>query len=483
MDIPHKNFLMLMPGRTGSTYVIEKMDHHPMIHAAGEILDKHRSEPDEDRRLSKQLALTKSFFSQTCSVDTKWVGFKTKLYPGEWTEKGLDRFYETLVDAAIEQVVLLLRANIVKQAFSFCRAENLHKVSNVWNVSNESQVVGIGDIDPDQFQKQMDLAKAQNDAVINFSQRFDCPTEIMHYEDLLKDEAKFFRRIYDVFDVPQLETHSITRKHTPDDLRKSIGNFVELRNGCVDPSMRLMFDEVLPARDASTPIGGKRILVAVMTTQGAIERQQAISRTWAKLLPNDTEIVFFAGGASELKRAGKKLLLSCSDTDDAEKMQAFLEYAVQHYQFDYVFKCNDDCYVNVQRLVDCGYRQYDYYGNPPSGSQWDKAPYADTNAYFLSRRCAQLVADSDIGEPVVKEHERGHSEGILIGDILRQSQISLVVNQHFSVVPGVLSSENCQTISYPEITPRQMKNTYSQHHSLSRRLLGKLRQLRNKISG
>ena len=460
---------MLMPGRTGSSYVIEKLSHHPMIHAAGEILDEHRLEPDSELRLSKQLALTEDFFSRRYPADIKWVGFKTKLYPGEWSSDALDQLHKTLIDLQIQQVVLMLRSNIVKQALSFCRAENLHKVSNVWNISSDTQALGVGEVNPIEFQSQLANVKAQNEAVVSFLQRFDCPAKTFYYEDLLKDESRFFQEIHELFGVPPIQTHSVTQKHTSDDLRKSVSNFGELRQTCNDPSLREMFDEVIRERPDQQPVGGKRILVAVMTQQGNEQRRDAILSSWLQGLPKETQFLFFAGGAIETERTNENLVLSCTDRNEAEKMHAFLTYAIQNLQFDYIFKCNDDCYVDVHRLLDCGFRKYDYYGNLPAGFRSFEEIFADTSAYFLSRRSVKLIAETKISQD--------KKEGPMIGDILRQNQVPLVINQHFSIVRGMIPTQGGGgAISYPGVTAEQMKLTQPARHGMLRRLLRRIRQ-------
>jgi hypothetical protein len=48
-----QKFLMLFPGRTGSSYITEKLDAHPNVIMAGEILDYYYEEVDAKKRINQ----------------------------------------------------------------------------------------------------------------------------------------------------------------------------------------------------------------------------------------------------------------------------------------------------------------------------------------------------------------------------------------------------------------------------------------------
>ena len=85
-----------------------------------------------------------------------------------------------------------------------------------------------------------------------------------------------------------------------------------------------------------------------------------------------------------------------NDDDDhlPEKVLAFFRYALEYYDFDWLFKCDDNTYVALDRLAELADDQYDLIGD---SSLKAKGAPSGRAGYFLSRSMVEnIVAYSDI---------------------------------------------------------------------------------------
>jgi len=79
-----------------------------------------------------------------------------------------------------------------------------------------------------------------------------------------------------------------------------------------------------------------------------------------------------------------------------EKVQAIFRYAVDA-GFDYVFKTDDDTFINPNVLLDdCEVFPHHYVGNVRPATGGYPAPYASGYAYWLSRAAMQVIVESPI---------------------------------------------------------------------------------------
>ncbi len=99
-----------------------------------------------------------------------------------------------------------------------------------------------------------------------------------------------------------------------------------------------------------------------------------------------------------------------------QRTREMLRWALSAYpQATHFFKCDDDTYVALDRLLAYPYQQFDYVG-----AEWKPGTqYGSGGAgYFLSRRAAKIVAEElpDVG-----------AEDLLVGRVLRRHGIYLHV--------------------------------------------------------
>ncbi|QNN24324.1 hypothetical protein HED60_19290 [Planctomycetales bacterium ZRK34] len=144
-------------------------------------------------------------------------------------------------------------------------------------------------------------------------------------------------------------------------------------------------------------------MIAVATCQKYRERVEGCRSSWLSLWGHCCDYLFFQGGETE-SLSGDILTLTVADTYAAlpQKTYALLRYVADNDLCDYLFKCDDDSFVHIPRLLDSGYEQFDYSGfvrEPRVAVPNDGVPYAHGGAgYWLSRRAihAALSAPSEI---------------------------------------------------------------------------------------
>lgn len=205
--------------------------------------------------------------------------------------------------------------------------------------------------------------------------------------------------------------------------------------------------ESLPEPIASNAVQRRpRILVGIFHTPRLAERAERCRRTWLVHAPRQgIDYVFLVGGATEFRREGDVLYLPCPDDYPSlpQKIRRFCQWALRHADFDYLFKCDDDTYVDLARLAHYPVgRALDYAGGQYAG-------YASGGGgYFLSRRAAALVAEH-LDAPWGNEDE-------LVGQCLKAHGIDLLADpafQGFTRWTGVAPRPDNRVITAHGISP------------------------------
>jgi hypothetical protein len=121
----------------------------------------------------------------------------------------------------------------------------------------------------------------------------------------------------------------------------------------------------------------------------------AVRESWLTRIPHNMQAMFFVGtGQSALE----KDVVVIPTRDDYEslprKVQAFYRHCLERYDFDYLFKCDDDTYLVCERLSALIKDGHDFIG---SADWWPS--HADGGAgYVLSRPATEIVARADCPE-------------------------------------------------------------------------------------
>jgi LPS sulfotransferase NodH len=228
-------FVLLFPGRSGSTYVISALDAQPDITAKGEVLDPLRPQGPQ-----AQLDWTRRFLRGPILNRSKAVGFKTKLRD-VLDQDGFARILSEL-DA---RMIYLDRRNDVKHAISRITARRLKDSTGRWNRYDGDDQLEPFAVDFEDFQTRLDAVEAEKATIADYVGRLDRPLLHLDYEDLLAQPTETFDRLLAYLGLPPAHVQAATQKNTNDDLREVVTNFAELRARYVGTRYEPMFDEVL----------------------------------------------------------------------------------------------------------------------------------------------------------------------------------------------------------------------------------------------
>jgi hypothetical protein len=141
----------------------------------------------------------------------------------------------------------------------------------------------------------------------------------------------------------------------------------------------------------------RSLLIGTLSAAEYHDRRGMCRASWMADVPRHPglDAVFLLGDhVGAPSRTGDELRLPCPDSYAAlpQRTAWFCRWALEHSDFDYLFKCDDDTYVAIDRLVAVDLGGRDYVGRDLGG-------WASGGAgYFLSRRAARLVACNLVAE-------------------------------------------------------------------------------------
>ena len=129
--------------------------------------------------------------------------------------------------------------------------------------------------------------------------------------------------------------------------------------------------------------------------------------------------IFYGGvyGGTEPQDRLTEVSLPCGDSyhELYEKVREIFRWALAR-GYDYVFKCDDDCFIRVDRLL-AHFKPCAYRGTPVFG---DNATYAAGFGYWIGARAMRIVVDSPLPPEGIREYEDR-----AVGWTLRQAGIEV----------------------------------------------------------
>lgn len=190
-----------------------------------------------------------------------------------------------------------------------------------------------------------------------------------------------------------------------------------------------------PSDDVSGLHHTPKVIVGALSCLDPVymDRRRRCQQAWVPQLEQAGFEVFFLMGVgdrvsyptivNEKKhgRIGTELHLPCPDDYQSlpQKTYWFCKWAIENRSFDYLFKCDDDTYIEPDRFLQVDIRRVDYLGHV-----WYPRAYASGGAgYFLSHRAASIVAD---GLTQVEG-----AEDLLVGELLHKNGIAPVHDNRF----------------------------------------------------
>lgn len=147
---------------------------------------------------------------------------------------------------------------------------------------------------------------------------------------------------------------------------------------------------IIPANPQKKKV---RILVGICSCTSAAPRRAACRETWLSHPQPGIECRFFLGRREPLPNEPDVVNLWVDDgySHLPAKGLAFYKWALENYDFDWLFKCDDDTYLALDRLASLCDSRYDLIGDLSVENR--KAPSGGAG-YFMSRRLVGLFVQN-----------------------------------------------------------------------------------------
>jgi hypothetical protein len=142
------------------------------------------------------------------------------------------------------------------------------------------------------------------------------------------------------------------------------------------------------SKPAPSPV--LKVLVGICSSRTTALRRAAVRDTWMKRLPAGVQAVFFVGRGGG---NGETDVFEMTTADDypglPSKVHAFCRHALEHHEFDYLFKCDDDTYLVPGRLLELAANNTPFVGS----SAFAPRGFASGGAgYLISREAVSAIA-------------------------------------------------------------------------------------------
>ena len=213
-----RKFIVVFPGRTGSTFLLSALRDHSQIRATGELIGrlKQQGAPAQEQAI-------RDWFRGRYFATERVVGFKTKLVD----VKDRQRFAELLEEFDC-RIIVMARENHVKHVVSRYNAKLLRDATDRWNLRLGDEQLPPVEIAFDEFDAALQkVVRHQND-IDAWIPKLDLHTLRITYETLLGEGQKCFDEVCDFVGVRHEAMQGRTEKATNDDLRLALSNFEEL---------------------------------------------------------------------------------------------------------------------------------------------------------------------------------------------------------------------------------------------------------------
>jgi len=159
-----------------------------------------------------------------------------------------------------------------------------------------------------------------------------------------------------------------------------------------------------------------KIIILILSGKDNIDRRQAQRDTWLKNI--NVPFKFMLGG--EESQEPDVLWTDSPDDNLPRKLLSAYHRISNTSEFDYIFTCDDDTYVVVERLLSCGFEDHMY-----MGTRW--LDHAEGGAgFFLSRKAIERFTQVPLDHPTLT----GPSD-VAIGHLAKMYTVYLHEDERF----------------------------------------------------
>ena len=196
-----------------------------------------------------------------------------------------------------------------------------------------------------------------------------------------------------------------------------------------------------------------RVVIAILTCERNRVRADGVRASWLKHVPDSYRVLFVLGRPGQASAiVGDCLYLDCPEAYEhlPEKMHKLLDFSMTNLEFDFLFKTDDDTFLDLERFIAFDKGQAGYIGQfketAPGeiGRTWhfgkcsDKSyevpyerpfvcPWATGGGYFLDRAAAAIARAKT--EATWREHL---FEDVMIGEALTLDPAVRVARARFA---------------------------------------------------
>jgi len=233
-------FVIVFPGRTGSSWLVSALDEHPEIDAAGELLVR--------RDAAEQVGLIRDALAPRRGRAAR--GFKTKMKD----VADPDALRNAIADAGA-LVIHMRRDDRLRLAISRINARRLHAATGRWNRQldrergRETDAAPVDPIGFDELHEALVASAAEVDRVATFVGSLAGDVVEVRYADILRSPEVVLESVQAAIGVPPRPLRSRVVKNSDEDLRTSIPDFDDLRARFAATPFAVAFD-VDPRRES-----------------------------------------------------------------------------------------------------------------------------------------------------------------------------------------------------------------------------------------
>jgi len=192
-----------------------------------------------------------------------------------------------------------------------------------------------------------------------------------------------------------------------------------------------------------------KLVIGALSARHYEDRRQACRDTWAGNLPEGVDLVFLVGDPQAKLPYRVEDILYCPCPDNYEslprKTRWFCAWALAHTSCEFIFKCDDDTYVAVDRLLKM-LPGHHYVGHDMGG-------YASGGAgYLLSRQAAFAVSTRMLQSTGV--------EDMLVQQVLAEVDFPFVADPRLHPWNNRCPQPDNELVSSHHCTPRRLRRIH-----------------------
>ena len=198
------------------------------------------------------------------------------------------------------------------------------------------------------------------------------------------------------------------------------------------------------------------IIYGIYTCPKYQDRTSAVRDTWFKQIPKDAVALFVVSDeGNEARVEGQTLYLDCPEGYEylTSRTCHFIRFCIEHFEFEYIFKMDDDTYLNVPRFLnfqktgdyigrfvgrpdrDCDRTwHYGKFSNPslekPFEGTFITRWAAGGDGYLLNRKAADsfVLHSGDILESELRQPAYCGYEDKMVADVLSKDDSIITQN-------------------------------------------------------